>query len=82
MSIRRQLTLLVVGAVCLPLAAVVGFGLVMLGLPVAGKLVAVALASLLVALVAALLVGRQILRPLVPAIRARRERQHPAVVVM
>ena len=64
MSIRSQLTLLAVVAVCLPLAAVVGFGLVMLGLQDAGKLVAVALASLVLALAAALAVGRQILRPL------------------
>ena len=64
MSIRSQLTLLAVVAVCLPLAAVVGFGLVMLGLHDAGKLVAVALASLVLALAAALAVGRQILRPL------------------
>jgi two-component system sensor histidine kinase BaeS len=63
-SIRAQLTLLAAVAVCLPLAAVVGFGLVMLGLPAAGKLVVVALASLLLALTAALGVGRQILRPL------------------
>jgi signal transduction histidine kinase len=63
-SIRWQLTLLTVAAVCLPLAAVVGFGLVMLGLHEEGKLVAVALASLLLALAGALVVGRQILRPL------------------
>ena len=64
MSIRLQLTLLTLAAVCLPLAAVVGFGLVMLGVHDDGKLVAVALASMLVALVGALVVGRQILRPL------------------
>jgi signal transduction histidine kinase len=63
MSIRSQLALLAVAAVCLPLAAVVGFGFVMLGVH-DGKLVAVALASMLVALAAALAVGRQILRPL------------------
>jgi two-component system sensor histidine kinase BaeS len=63
MSIRAQLALLALAAVCLPLAAVVGFGFVMLGVH-DGKLVAVALASTLVALAAALLVGRQILRPL------------------
>jgi two-component system sensor histidine kinase BaeS len=63
-SIRWQLTLLTAAAVCLPLAAVVGFGLVMLGLHEEGKLVAVALASLLLALAGALVVGRQILRPL------------------
>src|SRR5436853_5888224 len=54
MSIRWQLTLLAVAAVCLPLAAVVGFGLVMVGLHDDGKLVVVALASLLLALTAAL----------------------------
>jgi len=63
MSIRSQLALLAVAAVCLPLAAVVGFGFVMLGVHDA-KLVAVALTSMLAALTAALLVGRQILRPL------------------
>ena len=63
MSIRAQLALLAIAAVCLPLAAVVGFGFVMLGVH-DEKLVAVALASMLVALAAALLVGRQILRPL------------------
>jgi signal transduction histidine kinase len=63
MSIRAQLGLLAVAAVCLPLAAVVGFGFVMLGVH-DEKLVAVALASMLVALAAALLVGRQLLRPL------------------
>ena len=64
MSIRSQLTLLAVAAVCLPLAAVLGFGLVMIGMHDEGKLVAVALASLLLVLVGALAVGRQILRPL------------------
>ena len=63
MSIRAQLALLAFAAVCLPLAAVVGFGFVMLGVHDA-KLVAVALASMLAAVAAALLVGRQILRPL------------------
>jgi signal transduction histidine kinase len=63
-SIRWQLTLLVGAAACLPLAAVVGFGLVMIGMHDDGKLVVVALASLLLALVGALAVGRQILRPL------------------
>ena len=48
MSIRSQLALLAFAAVCLPLAAVVGFGFVMLGVHDA-KLVAVALASMLAA---------------------------------
>ncbi|HEY7017056.1 MAG TPA: ATP-binding protein [Gaiellaceae bacterium] len=64
MSIRAQLALLALAAVCLPLAAVAGFGLVMLGMHDDGKFVAVALATTLLALAGAILVGRQILRPL------------------
>lgn len=64
MSIRAQLALLALAAVCLPLAAVVGFGLVMLHVQSDPTFVAIVVGSALAALAGALLLGRHILRPL------------------
>ncbi len=64
MSIRWQLALLAVAAVCLPLVTVVGSGVVMFGMHDERKFWAIVVASALCALVGALLLGRKILRPL------------------
>ncbi|MFL5920082.1 MAG: ATP-binding protein [Gaiellaceae bacterium] len=64
MSIRAQLAVLAVAAVCVPLAIVVGSGLVMFGMHDEAKVWLVVALSALCALAAALLLGRQILRPL------------------
>jgi two-component system sensor histidine kinase BaeS len=64
MSLRAQLAVLAVAAVCLPLLVVVGSGLVMLGMHEEWKFWLVAGVSALCALAGALLLGRQILRPL------------------
>jgi len=63
-SIRWRLALLAVAAVCLPLAAVVGSGVVMFGMHDEKKFWAIVVVSTLCALAGALLLGRQILRPL------------------
>jgi signal transduction histidine kinase len=64
MSIRAQLALLALTAVCLPLAAAVGTGLVMFGMHGDTTFLAIVFGSTLGALAGALLLGRQILRPL------------------
>jgi signal transduction histidine kinase len=64
MSIRLQLAALALIGVCVPLGAVLASGLVMFGAHDFEKLVYVALASALVALVGAFALGRRILRPL------------------
>lgn len=64
MSIRAQLALLALAAVCLPLAAAVGTGLVMFGMHGDKTFLAIVFGSTLCALASALLLGRQILRPL------------------
>ena len=64
MSLRAQLAVLAVAAVCLPLVVVVGSGLVMFGMHEEWKFWAVAAGAALCALAGALLLGRQILRPL------------------
>src|SRR5205823_9473584 len=64
MSLRAQLALLAVAAVCLPLVVVVGSGLVMFGMHEEWKFWLVAAGAALCALAGALLLGRQILRPL------------------
>jgi two-component system, OmpR family, sensor histidine kinase SaeS len=64
MSIRSQLAVLAVAAVCLPLAAVVGFGLVMFGMHDESWFWLVVTLSMVCALAGALFLGRQILRPL------------------
>ena len=64
MSIRSQLALLALAAVCLPLAAAVGFGLVMFGMHGDATFVAIVLVSAICAVGGALFLGRQILRPL------------------
>ncbi|HSB40123.1 MAG TPA: ATP-binding protein [Gaiellaceae bacterium] len=64
MSIRAQLAVLAIAAVCLPLAVVVGSGLVMFGMHEETTFWLVAAASALCALAGALLLGREILRPL------------------
>ena len=64
MSLRAQLALLAVAAVCLPLVVVVGSGLVMFGMHEEWKFWLVAGVSALCALAGALLLGGQILRPL------------------
>jgi two-component system sensor histidine kinase BaeS len=64
MSLRAQLAVLAVAAVCLPLLVVVGSGLVMFGMHEEWKFWLVAGVSALCALAGALLLGRQILRPL------------------
>jgi two-component system sensor histidine kinase BaeS len=63
-SIRAQLAVLAVAAVCLPLAVVVGSGLVMFGMHDESTFWLVVVVSALCALAGALLLGRQILRPL------------------
>jgi signal transduction histidine kinase len=64
MSIRLQLAVLALAAVCLPLAAVVGSGLVMFGLHDDAKFIAVVVGSTVFAVAGALLLGRRILGPL------------------
>jgi signal transduction histidine kinase len=64
MSIRWQLALLAVAAVCIPLAAVIGSGVVMFHMHDETTFWAIAVAAGLCALAGALLLGRQILRPL------------------
>jgi signal transduction histidine kinase len=64
MSVRAQLAVLAVAAVCLPLAVVVGSGLVMFGMHDETRFWVVVVVSALCALAGALLLGRQILRPL------------------
>ena len=64
MSVRAQLAVLAVAAVCLPLAVVVGSGLVMFGMHDESTFWIVVVVSALCALAGALLLGRQILRPL------------------
>jgi two-component system, OmpR family, sensor histidine kinase SaeS len=64
MSIRAQLAVLALAAVCLPLVAVVWSGLVMFGLHDDAKFMAVVVGSTLAALGGALLLGRRILGPL------------------
>ncbi len=63
-SLRTQLALLAVAAVCLPLAVVVGSGLVMFGMHDETKAWAVVVVSALCALGGALLLGHRILKPL------------------
>jgi two-component system sensor histidine kinase BaeS len=63
-SIRAQLSVLAVAAVCLPLAVVVGSGLVMFGMHDERKFWLVVIVSAVCALAGALLLGQQILRPL------------------
>ena len=63
-SLRTQLALLAVAAVCLPLAVVVGSGLVMFGMHDETKVWAVVVVSALCALGGALLLGHYVLRPL------------------
>ena len=64
MSIRSQLAVLAVAAVCLPLAAVVGSGLVMFGMHDRSWFWFVVGVSAACALGCAFVVGQQILRPL------------------
>ncbi len=64
MSVRAQLAVLAVAAVCLPLAVVVGSGLVMFGMHERTTFWVVVVVSALCALALALLLGRHILRPL------------------
>ena len=64
MSIRSQLAVLALAAVCLPLAAVVWTGLVMFGLHDDAKFMAVGAVSTVCALGGSLLLGRRILGPL------------------
>jgi signal transduction histidine kinase len=64
MSIRSQLAVLAVAAVCLPLAAVVGSGLVMFGMHDRAWFWFVVGVSAACALGCAFVVGQQILRPL------------------
>jgi two-component system sensor histidine kinase BaeS len=64
MSIRSRLAVLAVAAVCLPLAAIIGSGLVMFGMHDRALFWAVVVVSALCALLVALLLGRQVLRPL------------------
>ena len=64
MSIRAQLAVLAVAAVCLPLVVVVGSGLVMFGMHDETKFWLVTVVSALCALGGALLLGRHLLRPL------------------
>ena len=64
MSIRWQLALLAVAAVCLPLVTVVGSGVVMFGMHDERKFWVIVVISALCALGGALLLGRKILRPL------------------
>jgi two-component system OmpR family sensor kinase/two-component system sensor histidine kinase BaeS len=64
MSVRAQLVALAVFAVCVPVAAILASGVVMLKTHEFSVIVVVAASSALVALVGALLLGRRILRPL------------------
>lgn len=64
MSVRVHLALLAIAAVCLPVAVVVGSGLVMFGMHDERKFWLVVAISTLVALAGALVLGRKILRPL------------------
>jgi two-component system, OmpR family, sensor histidine kinase SaeS len=64
MSIRAQLAVLAVAAVCLPIAIVVGSGLVMFGMHDERKFWLVVVVATVFALAGALLLGQQILRPL------------------
>ncbi len=64
MSIRAQLAVLAVAAVCLPIAVVVGSGLVMFGMHDERTFWLVVVVSTVCALAGALLLGQQILRPL------------------
>ena len=64
MSVRSQLAALTLVAVCLPLVAVLGSGLVMFGRHDFEKILFVSGASGAVALACALLLGRRILKPL------------------
>jgi signal transduction histidine kinase len=64
MSIRLQLAVLAVAAVCLPIAVVVGSGLVMFGMHDQATFWLVVAVSTLCALGGALLLGRRILGPL------------------
>jgi two-component system sensor histidine kinase BaeS len=64
MSVRTQLALLVVAAVCLPLVVVVAAGFVMFHMHDEAKVWIVVIVSALCALAGALLLGRHILRPL------------------
>ncbi len=63
-TLRIQLAVLVLAAVCLPLVVVLSSGWVMLGMHDEKKIVAVAVASALAGLAGALLLARRILRPL------------------
>jgi signal transduction histidine kinase len=64
MSVRTQLAALALVAVCVPLAAVLGSGLVMFGTQEFQKLALAAAISALVALAGALALGRRMLKPL------------------
>ena len=64
MSIRAQLAILGLVAVCVPLAAVLASGLVMFPMHDFEKILLVSVISALVALAAALALGRRMLRPL------------------
>jgi two-component system sensor histidine kinase BaeS len=64
MSIRAQLAVLAVAAVCLPIAIVVGSGLVMFGMHDQATFWLVVAVSTLCALAGALLLGRRLLGPL------------------
>jgi signal transduction histidine kinase len=64
MSIRGQLALLALVAVCVPLVAVLASGLVMFPMHEFEKIFFVSLASALFALACALVLGRRMLRPL------------------
>jgi two-component system, OmpR family, sensor histidine kinase SaeS len=63
-TLRLQLAALALVAVCLPLGVVLASGLVMFGMHAEAKVVAVAVASGLSALIGALLTARWILQPL------------------
>ena len=63
-TLRVQLAVLVLAAVCLPLVVVLSSGWVMLGMHEETKIFAVALASALAGLAGAFLLARRILRPL------------------
>ena len=63
MSIRAQLAVLAVAAVCLPIAVVVGSGLVMFGMHDERTFWLVVVVATVCALAGALLLGQQILRP-------------------
>ena len=64
MSVRAQLALLALVAVCVPLAAVLASGLVMLPLHELEKIFLVSASSAVFALVCALFLGHRLLRPL------------------